>query len=94
MITVKENTTLVGISELRTELEEILKRMKHTKVVIEKRNNPIAVLIPIDEFERTQNILDIAEELVLGNLAKQRFEKSKDKDYLTLETVEKKIGIK
>jgi len=38
MITIKEDTTLVGVSELRTKMDEILKESKKHKVLIEKRN--------------------------------------------------------
>ena len=45
MITLKEDTTLVGVSELRTHMEKILAESKKHRVLIEKRNKPVAVIM-------------------------------------------------
>ena len=47
MVTVKENTTLVGISEFRTKADAIFNQLKSSKVIIERRNRPIAVMVSI-----------------------------------------------
>jgi prevent-host-death family protein len=90
MITVKQNTTLVGVSELRTQMEALLKTLHNTHVVIEKRHKPVAVLVSNEEYEKTQDLLDIAESIVLGALAKARHQNSTDKDYIALEELLKK----
>jgi prevent-host-death family protein len=91
---VKGDTTLVGISELRTQADEILKVAQKEPVIVEKRHKPMAVLVPIGQYERTQDMLDRLEDHLLGLLAKEREQRSGRKDYLTLEELERKIGLR
>ena len=84
MITVKENTTLVGVSELRTGIDNILEKAKEGLVVIEKRHKPQAVLLSSEEYEHMQNMVETAEDLVLGFMACDRFKSSTDKDYIPI----------
>ena len=58
---IKGQTTLVGISELRTQAEEIVKVAQQEPVILEKRHKPIAVLVPIGQYERTEETLDLLE---------------------------------
>ena len=87
MITVKENTTLVGVSELRTGIDKILEKAQDGLVIIEKRRKPQAVLMSNEEYEHIQEIMDIAEDFVLGYLAKERFDNSDQEDYVDLDTL-------
>ena len=91
---IREDTTLVGISELRTQADAILKVAQREPVIVEKRHKPMAVLIPITEYHRTQETLDRFEDCVLGLLAKEREQRFPRKDYLTLEVLERKIGLR
>lgn len=91
MITVKEDTALVGISELRTNIDRILEETKKHKVLIERRNKPVAVLLAIERYTDIEKILDVLEDVALGYLAKERELHSKPEDYLDIEVVEKKI---
>jgi prevent-host-death family protein len=85
MITIKENTTLVGVSELRTGIEKILEKARKGLVIIEKRHKPQAVLMSNEEYEHLQHVLEMAEDLVLGFIAEERFKNSKDSDYIDIE---------
>ena len=85
MFTVKENTTLVGISEFRAGLEAILEKTRKGLVIIEKRHKPQAVLMSSEEYEQIQQTLETAEDLVLGFLAKERDKNSKAGDYIDIE---------
>ena len=85
MITIKENTTLVGVSELRKGIEKILKMARRGLVVIEKRHKPAAVLMSNEEYERIQQIIETAENIVLGFIAHKRFKNSKEDDYIDIE---------
>ena len=87
MYTVKENTTLVGVSELRAGIDKILEKARKGLVIIEKRHKPQAVLMSNEEYEHLTNILDMAEDLVLGFIAVDRFKNSKETDYLDIETL-------
>jgi prevent-host-death family protein len=87
MITIKENTTLVGVSELRSGIEKILEKARKGLVIIEKRHKPQAVLMSSEEYEHMQDVLEVAEDLVLGFIAQERFKKSKEKDYIDIEAL-------
>lgn len=87
MYTVKENTTLVGISELRTGIEKILEMARKGPVIIEKRHKPQAVLMSNEEYEHISKILDMAEDIVLGFIAEDRYKNSKGSDYIDIETL-------
>jgi len=92
MHTVKEDTTLVGVSELRTRLEKILEEAKYHKVVIEKRNKPVAVLIAIERYNAIEGLLDQIEDYELGRLARGREKKSSKKDYISLKAALRKVN--
>lgn len=87
MFTVKENTTFVGVSELRKGIDKILEKTRTGLVIIEKRHKPQAILISKKEYDHIMNILDTAEDLVLGFIAADRFKNSKETDYLDIETL-------
>lgn len=93
MITVKEDTALIGVTELRTKAAEVLKNIKKYKVVLTKRNKPVGVIIDYDEYEKMQQAFDEVEDFVLGNIAKERLER-KDRRAVTLEDAEKKVGLR
>lgn len=94
MYTIREATTLVPFSELRTKLKEVLEALKHSKVVLEKRKRPFAVLVPIEKYEKMEEVLERLEDRALGYIAQEREKKTKDKDYLPLDEAEKKVGLR
>ena len=87
MRAIKENTTLVGVSELRSGIEKILKKAQEGLVIIEKRHKPTAVLMSTEEYEHIQSILETAEDLVLGFIADARYKSSNGKDYIDIEAL-------
>ncbi len=91
MITIKEDTALVGVSELRTNIDKILEESKKHKILIGKRNKPVAVLIAIEKYARIEEILDTLEDVALGYLAQERAAKSKPSDYIDIDAAEQKI---
>ena len=48
--------------------------------------------MPKEKHEKHQKILEIAENIVLGHIAKSRRDKSTDKDFIDIETVLKRIA--
>ncbi|MBF0483927.1 MAG: type II toxin-antitoxin system prevent-host-death family antitoxin [Candidatus Omnitrophica bacterium] len=86
MITIKEDTTLVGVSEMRTNMEGILAASRKHKVIIEKRHKPYAVLVGADQYTKMENRLEMLEDFALAHLAKSRDKKSKSSDYIAIET--------
>jgi prevent-host-death family protein len=93
MISVKENTVLVGITELRKMIPEILKKIKHEKVVLTRRNKPIGILVDYDEYEKMEEMIDTLEDQLLGLLAKQRASR-KGRKTIDLEEAEKRVGLR
>ena len=91
MYIIKEDTTLVGVSELRNRIEKVLEEARHHKVIIEKRNKPVAVLMAIDQYNAMEEILDRIEDLELSRVAKKREKTSKASDYIPIEKAYKKI---
>lgn len=94
MFTVKEDTTLVGISELRSNFDKVLEALTKYKVLLERRNKPLAVIIPIEKYNRMEELIELIEDAGLGYLAKERDLKSKPRDYIDIGKVEKKLKAK
>ena len=94
MHTITEKTTLVGLSELRTKQKKVFEALKHSKVVLERRHRPVAVLVPIEQYEKMEETFEILEDRVLGYLVNEREKKGKNLTYLTLEEAEKKVKLK
>ena len=94
MKTIKEETTLIGISELRTKADQVFKVMDRSTVILERRHRPKAVLISIERYEKMEALLDWVEDQVLGLLAKEREKGTPRKAYLTLDQVEERLKIR
>lgn len=90
MFTVKEDTALVGISELRTDFNKVLGMLTKYKVLLERRHKPLAVIVPIEKYNKMEALIDLIEDAGLGYLAKERDLRSKPNDYIDLEIVTKK----
>lgn len=93
MYTVEENTTLVGATELRSKMQEIQKALQNSKVILEMRNKPFAVLVSLEKYKKMEEMMDILEDRVLGYISQKR-DHLNEKKYLTLDEVEKKVGLK
>ncbi len=84
MITVKKEMTIAGLSELRTKSEDILKELKAHPVILEKHSKPVAVMVDYRRFELGEDMLDYAEEYILGKLAQKRHKETKRSDYIDI----------
>jgi prevent-host-death family protein len=93
MLSVKEDTTIVGITELRKMIPEILKKIKQEKVILTRRNRPIGILVDYEEYERMEKMIEALEDQVLGQLAKERASR-KDRRTIDLEEAERKVGLR
>lgn len=94
MIHINDDTILVGTTDLRSEIPQLMKEVKFKKIIVMKRGKPIGVLENIEQHEEKERLLDTFEELVLGFIAKERYESSTAKNFVRAETVAKKIGLK
>ena len=93
MLTVEEKSTIVGLAELRKVMRNVLQEMKTHKVILTKRNRPVGVLVDYEEFRRMEGIIGVLEDFVLGNMARERAQR-KNRKTLTLEEVERKLGLR
>jgi len=93
MLTVKENAVLVGTAELRKLMKVVLEEMKTHRVILTRRNKPVGVLVDYREFEKMEELIEVLEDYVLGNAARERAGR-KDKKWVTLEEAERKLGLR
>lgn len=93
MIAVEENTTLVGLTELRSKLKEVLAALKNSKVVLALRNRPLAVLVPFERYRRMEALLDRIEDRALGYVALERA-KTPDAEFIDLDVVERRLKLR
>ena len=91
MFTFKEDTTIVGVSELRSNFNKVIEIMKKTKVMLGKRNKPVAVIVPIERYNKMEEVIEEIEDLEYGLIAKERYENSRPEDYIDIAEVKKLI---
>jgi len=94
MIHFQESSILVGASELRTQLDKLLKLAKQSRIYVGKRQQPVAVLVPLDQYEQMEQLYERVEDMVLGYMARERDKNTKTGDYLTLDEAERKVGLR
>jgi len=90
MLTVKEDTAIIGVAELRSKAANVLKEIKKHKIILTKRNRPVGIY---GEYEKMEQLLEEVEDIILGNIALERLER-KDKKTMTLEQAERKVGLR
>lgn len=86
MMTVKENTTIAAISELRNKSEAILHSLNENRVILERHKKPVAVMMNYKRFEALEKMIDFAEDYILGSIALERDKKSKPSDFVDIDS--------
>ena len=94
MITIKADTTLVGVSELRNNIDSIIKATKHNNVILEKRHKPVLAIMSMAKYEKLQDLIEELEDRELGYIAQKRIQKTKLSEYIDLDEAEKRVGLK
>lgn len=54
MYTVKEDTVLLGVSELKSVFPRLLGHLRDQRVVVTHRNRPCAVVLDYEEFKHLE----------------------------------------
>ena len=85
MITVDGKSTIAGLSELRTKSEELLKQLADHKVILQKHNKPVAVMLAYKQYLHLMKLLDKVEDYTLGEIALERDQNSTDKDFVDID---------
>jgi prevent-host-death family protein len=93
MLTLKEDSSIIGITELRNKTSIVLNEIKKNKVILTKRNKPVGIIIDYNDYEKMLRIIDEVEDIVLGGIAMERI-KRKDRKAIPLEEAEKIIGLR
>jgi prevent-host-death family protein len=94
MINIKQDTTLVGVSELRTRFDEVMAVLGSSKVVLEKRHKPIAVIVPIEKFNQMEALIELIEDSYLASYAQDRDRSSNPADFIDIKELEKRLSRK
>ena len=92
MFTVKEETTVVGISELRTHLNDILSIAKEKNVVLTKRNKPVLAVIDYEHYHQLNELIENLEDTFLEEIAQQRLSR-KERKTIPLSEAMKMVGL-
>ncbi len=89
-----DEVTIVGVSELRAKIYDVLEKVKHEKILLTRRNKPEAVLINFEKFRELEQQLETLEDEHFGKLALQRLKEHKRSKSKTLSHSEmmKKYG--
>ena len=85
MITVSEKSTIASLSELKTKSEEIIKQLADHRVILQKHNKPVAVMLGYKQYALFEKLLEMVEDYTLGKIALERDQKAADSDFLPLE---------
>ena len=85
MITVKKETTITGLSELRNQSDKVLRHLKERNVILEKHHKPVAVMVDYKKHQAEEVMLDFAEDYILARLAEKRDRDSKPEDYVDID---------
>ncbi len=88
MRTISEQTTLIGVSELRTHLSKVVKQAKYTRVIVERHSKPLLVLLDPVEYKRMDDMLEHLSDILLALEARVR-ELSKKNNSVPLQTARK-----
>jgi len=85
MITINERSSIAALSELRTKSEEILRQLSKNKVILQKHNKPVAVMLSYQQYSVLEELLDRIENYTLGMTALERDKKPSPKDFVDIE---------
>ena len=85
MITINEKSSIAALSELRTKSEAILKQLSKNKVILQKHNKPVAVMLSYQQYVALEELLDRIEDYTLGMTALERDKKASKKDFVDIE---------
>jgi prevent-host-death family protein len=84
MITINQKTTIASLSELRTKSEQILKTLTDHRVILQKHNKPVAVILSIDQYLKLEKLLRKVDDKALGEVAQKRDKTSRPEDFVDL----------
>jgi len=95
MFSVAENIEVANISEVRTLMSQIVKKISERKrIIVTKNNEPSMVILNFDEYQALVDLIEKYEDNYFGNIGKERLETFNEEKALKLDEVEKLVGLK
>ena len=91
-LNLRENLTVVNISELVKNIGAVKKKLKKNKVLVTNRNKAEFILINFEDFQRLMELEEYLEDQILGEEAARQEKEAKPEDYLTLEEVKERLS--
>ncbi len=85
MITVKKKTTIATISELQNKSDKILNSLKENRVILQRHKKPVAIIVDYKQYENVEEMLEFAEDYILGMTAMQRDGKARKRDFVDID---------
>lgn len=92
MFAIDEKASILGVSELRTKTNYLLEELKKNRVILTKRNEPLAVVLSLREYHQLKEMAEETEDSLLGQVVLKRI-KNKPKNYIPHSTVKKIAGL-
>lgn len=92
MLALDEQAALIGVSELRKETQTLLRFLQTHKVILTKRNKPIAVVVDFDRYNEMERLIELIEDTAVGLIASEREKGTKKESYLTHEEMKRRVG--
>ncbi|MBI5244487.1 MAG: type II toxin-antitoxin system Phd/YefM family antitoxin [Elusimicrobia bacterium] len=86
----KEDTAVAAISELRTGLDEILRQLRKTSVILERHKKPVAVMVNPARIEQMEEAFENACDIILAFEAHGREASARNGKYVSLDEAERR----
>lgn len=83
MLTLNEDTIMIGTTEFRSKMPHLIKVLGKKKVILMKRGEPVGVFLNFSDYQKQEEWLDEFEDVVLGHLAKERDDQSTEADFVS-----------
>jgi len=83
---------ILSVSEVSRKFSSVINELinhKKEKIAIAKNNKLQAVIVPIDEYERMKEALEMAEHIEIYNIIKER----ENQETISFEEMMKRLGI-
>ena len=85
MYQVKKNTTVAGVSELRSHSNEIINSAKKGDIILQRHSEPVAVVLNYERYLALEALLEKYEDEFYEQLITKRMKNVKKDDFIDIE---------
>jgi hypothetical protein len=93
MISITDDTLMIGATEFRSALPKLIPQLNSKKIIIMKRGKPIGIFQAFDKYQQQQEWINKLEDQVLGHLAKERDINSSKENFIPAEEAYKILDL-